>query len=63
MLWSENFFVKDANKEYVMRLRVSADARDEDIRSALYQLFNQSIQGPQAQSQRPQGHFKTTNEN
>ena len=32
--------VRDANEEYVMRLRVSADATDEDIQTTLYQLFN-----------------------
>ena len=32
--------VKDANEEYVMRLRVPANASDEEIQSALHQLFN-----------------------
>ena len=32
--------VKDANAEYVMRLRVPADATDEDIQNALNNLFN-----------------------
>ena len=39
--------VKDANEEYVMRLRVAANTTDEEIQSALYQLFSQSVQGPQ----------------
>ena len=47
--------VKDANEEYVMWFRVAADATDEDIQSALYQLSNQSVQGPQS-------NFKTMNE-
>ena len=45
--------VKDANEEYVMRLRVPANATDEEIQSALYHLFNsnnQSIQGLQGHS-------------
>ena len=36
-------FVKDANEEYVMRLRVPANASDEEIQSALHQLFNPSV--------------------
>ena len=39
--------VKDANSEYVQRLRVSPEASDSEIQSALHQLFNQ---GPQGQS-------------
>ena len=58
-------FVKDPNEEYVMRLRVTANAMDEEIQSALHQLFssnNQSVQGPQGHSQCPQGKFETTHE-
>ena len=49
--------VKDANEEYVMRLRVSEKATDEQIQSTLQKLFNsnQSVQGPQGHSQCPQG--------
>ena len=47
--------VKDANEEYVMRLRVPADATDEEIQSALHQLFSQSVQGPQGHNQCLQG--------
>ena len=47
--------VKDANEEYVMRLRVPANASDEEIQSTLHQLFNQSVQGPQGHNQCPQG--------
>ena len=39
--------VKDTNEEYVMRLRAPANASDEEIQSALRQLFSQSVQGPQ----------------
>ena len=39
--------VKDANSEYVQKLRVSPEASDAEIQSALHQLFNQ---GPQGQS-------------
>ena len=46
--------VKDANEEYVMRLRAPANASDEEIQSALHQLFNQSVQGPQGHNQCPQ---------
>ena len=54
--------VKDANEEYVMRLRVAANATDEEIQSALYQLFSQSVHGSQGYNQCPQGKFKITNE-
>ena len=47
--------VKDANEEYVMRLRVPTNASDEEIQSALHQLFSQSDQGPQGYNQCPQG--------
>ena len=47
--------VKDANEEYVMRLRVPANESDEEIQSALHQLFSQSVQGPQGHNQCPQG--------
>ena len=57
--------VKDANEEYMMRLRVAANATDEKIQSALHQLFNsniQSVQGLQDRSQCRQGKFETTHE-
>ena len=44
---------------------MTAHATDEEIQSALYQLFssnNQSIQGPQGHSQCPQGNSKTMHE-
>ena len=45
--------VKDANSEYVQRLRGSPDASDSDIQIALHQLFSQ---GPQVQlAEVPQG--------
>ena len=37
--------VKDANAEYVMKLRAVADATDQEIQDALYTLFNSSPQG------------------
>ena len=46
--------VKDANAEYVMRLRVAENATDEEIQNALYQLFNSRPQGRQS-NQGPQG--------
>ena len=53
--------VKDANEEYVMRLRVAENATDEQIQAALHKLFNQSVSSPQGQTktqdnQHPQGH-------
>ena len=57
--------VKDVNGEYVMWLRVTADATDKEIQSALHQLFNSNIQSgqvPQGHSQSPQGNFETTHE-
>ena len=59
--------VKDANEEYMMRLRVAEHATGEQIQSALHQLFNQSVQRPQGNfkiqdNQGPQGHtILTTN--
>ena len=50
--------VKVANEEYVMRLRVTANASDEEIQIALHQLFSQSVQGPQGYNQCPQGKSK-----
>ena len=38
-----------------MRLRVPASASDEEIQSALHQLFSQSVQGHQGHNQCPQG--------
>ena len=40
-------YVKNANEEYVMRLRVQSDATDEENQSALHHLFNKSAQCPQ----------------
>lgn len=37
--------VKDANSEYVQRIRVSENATDEDIQTALHELFNQDPPG------------------
>ena len=60
--------VKDANAEYVMRLRVHDNATDEDIQNALQKLFNsipQGIQGHQGQSilsTSPQGNYSLMNE-
>ena len=51
--------VKDANAEYVMRLRVSDKATDEEIQNALHQLFNSSPQGISS-NQDPQGHTVLT---
>ena len=45
--------VKDANSEYVQRLRVSPDASDSVIQTALHQLFSQGPQGQLAEV--PQG--------
>ena len=46
--------VKDANSHYVQRLRVSPEAPDSEIQSALHHLFTQ---GPQGQSvKHPQDH-------
>ena len=49
--------VKDANEEYVIRLRVPANASDEEIQSALHQLFSQSVQGPQGPQSVPSRQF------
>ena len=53
--------VKDANAEYVTRLRVTENATDEQIQAALHQLFSQSVQSHQGRiknqdNQDPQGH-------
>ena len=45
--------VKDANAEYVQKLRVSKVATDKEIQAALHKLFQSSLQGISAQS--PQG--------
>ena len=45
--------VKDANAEYVQKLRVSNVATDQEIQAALHRLFQSSPQGISAQS--PQG--------
>ena len=60
--------MKDANAEYVQRLRVTESASDQEIQDALHQLFKsspQGIQGPQDQSiltTAPQGQISSTNE-
>ena len=65
--------VKDANAEYVQKLRVSNVATDQEIQTALHKLFQSSpqgisVQGPQDQQiQRPQdsgpqGSDKSTND-
>ena len=46
--------VKDANAEYVQRLRVPESATNEEIQAALHKLFNSGPQGPQDQKG-PQG--------
>ena len=38
-------FVKDANAEYVQKLRVSSVATDQEIQNALHKLFKSSPQG------------------
>ena len=38
--------VTDANASYVQRLRVAENATDEEIRSALHELFNDVPEGP-----------------
>ena len=49
-----------------MRLRVPANASDEEIQPALHQLFNQSVKCPQGNSvlssQSPQGSIVSTTE-
>ena len=48
-----------------MRLRVIANTTDEEIQSALHQLFSsnkQSAQGTQGHSQCSSGNFETTHE-
>ena len=47
--------VKDANAEYVQKLRISESATDQEIQEALHKLFKTSPQGIQ-RSQGPQGH-------
>ena len=55
--------VKDANSEYVQRLRVSPDASDSEIQSTLHKLFSQGPQGQSIlsddQAQCLQGNFKS----
>ena len=46
--------VKDANSKYVQRLRVSPDASDSEIQTALHQLFRQGPQGQSAEDPRGQ---------
>ena len=48
--------VTDANAAYVQKLRVPEDATDEQIQTALHQLFNQGPQGKSVQSREDQGH-------
>ena len=52
--------VKDANSEYVRQLRVSPDASDAEIQSALHQLFSQGLQGQSAED--PQGQSVFSND-
>ena len=65
--------VKDANAEYVQKLRVSNVATDQEIQAALHKLFQSSpqgisVQGPQdqqiqrPQDSSPQGSAKSTND-
>ena len=65
--------VKDANAEYVQKLRVSNVATDQEIQTALHKLFQSSpqgisVQGPQdqqiqrSQDSSPQGSDKSTND-
>ena len=56
--------VKDANAEYVQKLRVSSIATDQEIQNALHELFKTgSPQGTQVQSsQSPQGSILSMNE-
>ena len=63
--------VKDANSEYVQPLRVSPEASDSEIQTALHQLFSQGPQGQstndsqshsvlsRSQVQSPQGDFSS----
>ena len=51
--------VTDANAEYVQRLRGPENATNEQIQTALHQLFNQGPQGKSVkfrEYQGPQGH-------
>ena len=52
--------VKDANSEYVQRLRMSPDASDSEIQTALHQLFSQGPQGQSAED--PQGQSILSND-
>ena len=52
--------VKDANSEYVQRLRLSPDASDSEIQIALHQLFRQGPQGQSAED--PQGQSNLSND-
>ena len=53
--------VKDANAKYVQKLRVSENATNEEIQTALHNLFNRSPQG-NSNSQGPQGAINLMNE-
>ena len=54
--------VKDANAEYVQKLRVSEHATNEEIQTALHNLFNQSPQGHSVLTEHPQGAINLMNE-
>ena len=51
--------VKDANAEYVQKLRVSEHATNEEIQTTLHNLFNQSPQD-NSNNQGPEGHSVLT---
>ena len=53
--------VKDANAEYVPKLRVDETATNEEIQAALHKLFNSGPQGIQDQSS-PQGTISSMND-
>ena len=52
--------IKDANSEYVQRLRVSPDASDSEIQTALHRLFSQGSQGQSVKD--PQGRSVSSND-
>ena len=55
--------MKDANAEYVQKLRVTESATDQEIQNALHQLFKSSPQGHSIlTTQFPQGEICSTND-
>ena len=55
--------VKDANAEYVQKLRVTESAPDQEIQDSLHQLFKSSPQGQSVLTTTdPQGKFSSTND-